>query len=371
MPTNPQLPVHSSKIAFYISAHGFGHASREQAVINILAQSGAHVYVRANAPTKFFPHAADYHPERYDVGMINPDPISVDIPATIAAYQAFLARQADIIAREVAFIRSHGIQLVVVDMPPLGCEVAAAAGVPCVVITHFTWDWVYEHYVAEAPEFAPIIESIRASYAKTTLALQIQIPYPHEFPMFPVVEKIPGIANTTTRSRAEVRAEFGVPADHRVAVLSMGGHEWGQTDIRALAALRGWTFLVMPSSYEQVRGQPQFRVVPTEYPAYHNIIAASDVLVGKAGGSTVAEVIKHHTPMIHTVNSNWRENALLDATLRDHCHSLYLPKADFERASWADALDDFVAQPYIWRATPMNGAEAAAARVLEFAGQLS
>jgi hypothetical protein len=113
-----------------------------------------------------------------------------------------------------------------------------------------------------------------------------------------------------------------------------------------------------------VQGDPRFLLIPQEYPNFQNLIAASDVLIGKAGGSTVAEIIAHQTPMIYTLNDDWRENDLMKVTLDQYAHSLFLEKPDFERGAWADHLDTFAAQPYVWPTVPMNGAEAAADRLL-------
>ena len=53
------------------------------------------------------------------------------------------------------------------DAPPLACAAAAAAGIPSVVISNFTWDWIYEGYAerfdTDAPEVLPII---RDAYAQ-------------------------------------------------------------------------------------------------------------------------------------------------------------------------------------------------------------
>lgn len=351
-------------IAYYVSAHGYGHAARQQAVIQALSACGARVFVRSAAPAKFFTSAVHHHPVRTDIGMIQPGPMQVDPAATARAYRELLERQPVLIQQELAFIRAEQIDLIAADMPPVACEIAATAGIPSVVLTHFTWDWIYAHYVSRIPEFAPVVEAITASYGKATLALQMQVPIPHPFPMFPHVEPIPGVAKTPTRTREEIRADFAVPDDMKMAVLSMGGHEWGKTDVRALQQLEGWRFLVMPGAYAQVQGDERFLLIPQEYPNFHNLIAASDVLIGKAGGSTVAEIIAHQTPMIYTVNDDWRENELLVATLDRYAHSLYLDKADFEQGAWADHLDVFVAQPAPWPDVPMNGAEVAAERLI-------
>jgi L-arabinokinase len=351
------------RIAFYISTHGFGHAARQQAIIQELAQRGVQVYVRTGTPPKFYTAAYHYHQERYDIGVIMPGVMQVDAAATFAWYSDFLQRQPEIVEREAAFIREHNIQLVAVDMPPIGCEIAARANVPSVVLTHFTWDWVYEHYLPDFPQYQFIVDSLKASYAKASLLLEM--PFAHEMSVFPHIEKIPLVINPVTKTRAEICADFAIPANHNIALPGMGGQGWGSGDVSALRDFKAWTFLLTPDAYDQVRAIPHCRCVPMDYPGYHNLIAAADVVIGKAGWSTVAEAIGHRTPMLYTLNDNWRENALLEAALQDYGSSLYIPKTDFENGAWLDVLDNVAHRPHSWRDITTNGAAVAAEKLIQ------
>lgn len=347
---------------FYVSSHGFGHAARQQGLIAALASAGVRVHVRSAAPAKFFTAAHRLHAQRYDIGMIQPDPLRYDVAASAAWYADFIAREPDLIAHEVAYAQQHRVRLILSDMPPVACAVGAAVGVPTVIISHFTWDWVYEHYVARCPAFQPIIAHITRQYAQATLALQM--PFAHPFPQFARVEPVGLFANRPTRSRHQVRALFHVPSDHRVALLTMGGHSWGRTDVQAIANVDGWTFLVMPSAYEAVAHLGHVRCVPTDLPAYHDLIAAADVVIGKAGGSTVAEVIAHGVPMIYTLADDWRESALLDAALCQHGRGLRLAQEAFEQGTWAAHLEQAVALPPAHAPLPIDGPAQACARLL-------
>lgn len=352
-------------IAYYISSHGFGHAARQSAIIRRLAEQGTKIYVRSAAPAKFFDFPnVYYHQQAYDVGLIQPDALHVDVEASFAAYQIIIDDKTAIIAQEVAFIQQNDIKLIVGDMPPLAFEIAAETHIPSVAITHFTWDWVYDHYSAGYPQAKGIIEGIRQMYGKATLALQL--PFAHQFDMFPTVEQIPLLANTPTRSRDEICAELAIPPEHKIGLLSMGGMNWQGGGIDQLEKFNDWTFLVTPSIWEASNQQPNIRLIPTDFPNYHDLIAAADVVVGKAGGSTVAECIAHHTAYIYTTRADYRENELLDAALREHANSQFIPKDEFEGGAWLEWLNPVVARSYAWENIPYNGAEVAAQRLLQF-----
>jgi hypothetical protein len=52
-----------------------------------------------------------------------------------------LHRDADLlVAQEICFIKENKIDLVVGDIPPLGFEIVARAGLPSVAVTNFTCD---------------------------------------------------------------------------------------------------------------------------------------------------------------------------------------------------------------------------------------
>lgn len=352
-------------IAYYISAHGFGHAARQQAVINEIVKHGIQVHVRSAAPQKFFRNATTYHHQAYDVGMKQHDALHFDVDASLKAMADFIAAQDALIEDELAFIQANDIQLIVSDMPPVAIEIAAQANIPSVAITHFTWDWVYDYYTDDYPQYHHVVDAIRESYSKTTLALQIQHPLPHKFDMFPQVEPIPMLHNPTTQTPQAIRAMLDVPEGYKLGLVSMGGHTWSGINIEALKAYQDWIFCITPSTWEQVKDTPErFRLIPQEASDYQNFIAAADVLVGKAGGSTISEIIAHRTPMIYTTQNNWHEAALLDETLKQVAASHYIPVEDFMAGAWLNELEPFMTIPHQWAEIPINGAEIAARKII-------
>ncbi len=114
-----------------------------------------------------------------------------------------------------------------------------------------------------------------------------------------------------------------------------------------------------------MRDLPNTRLIPTEYAGYHNLIAAADVVIGKAGGSTVAECIGHRTPFIYTVREGYIENDLLCSALDRYAHARYIPRADFEAGDWVERLDDFIREPYEWPDIRIDGAQVAAGKLME------
>ncbi|MGB1286525.1 MAG: hypothetical protein ACPG7F_08335, partial [Aggregatilineales bacterium] len=100
-----------TKIIFYVTGHGYGHAARQQAIIRELTKRGAEVHVRSAAPHKFFDHAHTHRQLATDAGMVQPYSLHVDPAATLENCERFIAHEPALIAEEVAYIRAHEIQI--------------------------------------------------------------------------------------------------------------------------------------------------------------------------------------------------------------------------------------------------------------------
>ena len=350
-------------IAFYISSHGFGHAARQKPIIDLLSQQGFPIYIRTAAPQKFFTAPqTDYHHQRYDIGLIQPDALHVDVRASFRWYGDFLKQQTKLIASETSFIRKQNIQLIVADMPPIAAEIASQAGIPCIMITSFTWDWIYEYYMDDYPQYHFIVDAIRTSYAKTTLALQM--PFAHPFDMFPNVLTIPLVCTPTTKTASEVRAEFQISDEQHIALVSMGGMSWESHELALLAEYPNWVFLLPEMKSVDLGDLHNIRQVPLTYANYHNLIAASDLVIGKAGGSTVSECIAHRVDMIYTIRDDYRENELLHNALQAHSGSRFVEKHEFNPQTWLSMLDSVTNAPKQELAILTNGADVAVHHII-------
>src|SRR5215213_8069459 len=98
-------------VVFYVTGHGFGHAVRQTAIINALAQRRPDVaiVVRTSvAPwllARSLTAGVRLEPGPVDTGAVQRGSLDVDIPATLAAAQAFYAGRETWLAREAAALR--------------------------------------------------------------------------------------------------------------------------------------------------------------------------------------------------------------------------------------------------------------------------
>ena len=235
-------------IAFYISGHGFGHASRDIEVLNALGRLAPHapVAVRTSAPKWLFDltltRPVDFYTRECDTGVVQIDSLSLDEAETVRRASAFHDRLDALAADEADWLASIDARLVVGDIPPLACAAAHAAGVPAIAMGNFTWDWIYEGYRKWLAPGSDLIEKLGAAYALADTALRL--PMHGGFATMREVVDLPFIARRSTRAPVDTRAQLGLPTDQRLALLSFGGYGLQRIDLGAVAGLTGYTIVV-------------------------------------------------------------------------------------------------------------------------------
>jgi hypothetical protein len=359
-------------IVFYISGHGFGHASREVEVINRLGELAPILIRSAVSPallTRTVLVAYELLAGACDTGVIQSTSVAHDDEATvreaITFYETFDAR----VEAEVALLRSRGVRLIVSDIAPLAFPVAARLGVPAIAISNFTWDWIYETHPQFLPGGASAIALIRSCYRQAALALEL--PFSGGFEIFPTVEKLPLIARRPTRSRAETRAFFNLPADGHIALLSFGGYGLASLDLSHLDCGPAWTVVTTDSVSqsrvlpEHVRSVPERSFIASGF-RYEDLVAAVDVVITKPGYGIIAECIATDTAMLHTSRGAFREAAVLTEALPRFVRSRFISQTDLFSGTWHAALDGVVRQPSPPETLATNGAEIVEGKIREW-----
>jgi len=364
-------------VVFYISGHGFGHASRDVEILHALAAivPGLRLIVRTAVQpallerTLRVPH--DLRPGACDTGIIQRSSIEQDDPRTIDAAIEFYTDYDARVAAEVAALSDDRVSIVVGDIAPIAFEVASRLGVPGVAVGNFTWDWIYDTHPAmttRAPWIAPLL---RASYAKATLALQL--PFAGGFEVFRDVRPMPLVARHPTRTRAETRAHFGLPADRPIVLLSFGGYGLPDLDIGAIDALDRWSVVTTdrirsaataPPSH--VHLIPEQAFIATGF-RYEDLAGAVDVVLTKPGFGITAECISTGTAMLYTSRGEFREYDVLVRDLPRYVRSRFLSNADVLTGRWRAALDALLAQPAPPERMPATGAADVATAIVSAA----
>lgn len=356
-------------VVFYITGHGLGHATRMIAVMQALREAGAalRLFARTSAPRAFFAaHLGEdvtVAPGAVDVGTVQHDSLRLDKRASLLAYSAFLAERPDRVAGEARWLQEVGAVLVVGDIPPLAFEAAAAAGVPGIAITNFSWDWIYASYVEEEPAFAPLLRQIREAYARA--ALLLRLPLHGDLSAFPVVRDIPLIARRVPRDRPAVRAALGLSEEEPLVVLSFGGFDLYGIDFGRLGALGDYRFAV---SREVVGAPPNVLGIPQTLLRHDELVAAADAVITKPGYGIVSECLAHRIPVVYTSRGEFAEYGPLVEGLHRYTAATFISNEDLLAGRWEPALRTVIGAPLPGERLEPTGAAVAARILLEAAG---
>jgi UDP:flavonoid glycosyltransferase YjiC (YdhE family) len=274
-------------IVFYISGHGFGHASRTIELISAVVdrQPGLRIIVRSQVAAWLFarsaPHGVELSPVETDTGVVQIDSLRLDAEATITRATDFMRTFAARVETEVSFLHSVDAHLVVADLPPLGIAAAHDAGLQAIAYGNFTWDWIYEHYDGGSE----LARQIGAIYSRTALALRL--PMWGGFETMTEVRDLPFVARHSNRDPEDTRRALGIPLRERVVLVSFGGY-----------GVAGASRPAVPGYHVLWPGDVDESAMYDRGYRYVDLVRAADVVVTKPGYGIISECIANGTALI-------------------------------------------------------------------------
>ncbi len=333
------------KIRYYISGHGLGHASRGCQIINTLRRlyPELQVEVVSNAHGWFFDGflspGVPVARRQLDVGVVQRDSLVMDEVETLRAARLLQLESPRLIENEARSLRESGIDLTVSDISSKVFPAARRAGIQGVGIANFTWEWIYQDFAARHSDYADVVTALHEEYRQASKYLLF--PFHGDFPAEVPQQELPLVARRACRPRDEVRKKLGLPADRQVALVSFGGFGVDGLDLKALARLKDWTFLIesrMGSGAENVQV-----VAPRALP-YPDLVAAADVVVTKPGYGIVSEAIANDTAVLYVSRGAFREQALLVQALSRFARACEIDQDALLRGDWGPFLERAVTQ---------------------------
>ncbi|GMQ02600.1 hypothetical protein CsSME_00048747 [Camellia sinensis var. sinensis] len=351
--------------AYYVTGHGFGHATRVVEVVRHLILAGHDVHVVTGAPDFVFTTEIQ-SPRLFlrklvlDCGAVQADALTVDRLASLEKYSETAVKPRDsILAMEVEWLNSIKADLVVSDVVPVACRAAADAGIRSVCVTNFSWDFIYAEYVmAAGNHHRSIVWQIAEDYSHCEFL--IRLPGYCPMPAFRDAIDVPLVVRRFHKSRKEARKELGIGEDVKLVILNFGGQPAGWK-LKEEYLPSGWLCLVCGAS-DNTELPPNFiKLARDVYTP--DVIAASDCMLGKIGYGTVSEALAYKLPFIFVRRDYFNEEPFLRNMLEYFQGGVEMIRRDLLTGQW---------KPYLERAVSLkpcyeggiNGGEVAA-RILQ------
>jgi hypothetical protein len=356
-------------IAYYISAHGYGHGVRSCDIVRSLLQlrPELHLILVTDLPQEFLanrlaPAGFEYRQAAFDVGMIQLDSIRADIPATLERVQRLAVLRPELIRAEAEFITRRNVRLVVADIPSIPLESAAAADIPGVAVGNFSWDWIYSAHTAQDERWRKVTHAFAEGYRQSRLLLRL--PFHAEMEVFPRIEDIPLLAAPGCVRREEIAGLTGARPEIPWVLLAFTSLDWDETALRGVERLTGYEFFTVPPLGWQRRNM---HAVDPNAIRFSDVLCSCDMVVSKPGYGILSDCAVNRKPLIYTDRQGFAEYPILEKALRRFFRSAYLPSERLYRGDLRQALEAIAQAPEPKETLSCGGGAVAARRLLEFA----
>lgn len=322
------------RVAYYISSHGFGHASRAAQIMAALP-SQCEIFARTLADPEFLARESgrEVTVERlaFDFGAWQRSNMSIDWDKTFETAMAVHAASHARLDAEVDFLRRTRIDIVVSDIPPTPLLAAARAGLPSVCVANFTWVEVFRRAAREHAGRQRFLRELVREYGAATMLLRpgfaLRMPY------FRRRADIPYIARRGRSIRRALTETFAIPRRNRLVLTYFG--KWGLDELalERLSRLVDVTFLSFDADVE-----PFVRLSPSKW-KFEDVVASVDAVLAKPGYGTMGECMANGTPVIYYPRSEFSEYFALRRELERWGGAVRLSSQDFAACRWGQALD--------------------------------
>lgn len=346
------------KIGCFISPHGFGHATRTTAVLEAILclQPELHPHLFTTVAEGVFRQTLPkltYHKTIVDVGMVQTSALQTNIPKTIDRLEALVPFNEELLnelAQQCADCR-----FILSDIAPLGIAVARRAAIPSVLVENFTWDWIYAPYCRQFPRLSAFAEYFGNLLATADIHIKTE----------PLCQTGPcdlhcgPIFRETREEHSSIR-EWLNSGNRPIVLITMGGVD-EQLDFTGMLSLHPELFFVLCGCKKTQQPCPNVLELGREISIYHpDLIAAADLVVCKAGYSTIAECCQAGARVISVGRDDFAETAPLEKYLQKRLGAACISPAAFHAGEWFDLVKNLLTEP---RPAPAkeNGAAVVAA----------
>lgn len=284
-------------IGVYISSHGFGHMTRCLGILeNILNTSDYNLYIACGKRQNDF---ARIYLEKYkdriiykdlltDIGLINKKK-SLEIDKFLLQQQLleFTSSWVNVVNDEYDFLKNLNVKCIVSDISPIGTLVGHKLQIPVVLITNFTWVEQYEYIGIDES----IIDRYRQAYSYVTKFIKYDLCLSINSVNCQEVYEVGFTCREIDIDKVEkIKKQYGK------SIMVTCGKSANLNTIN----IKNFNGTIFTTSGIDITCDEDCNVVnlPIDILDTQNYIAASDMVITKAGWGTIAEAVLGHTNLV-------------------------------------------------------------------------
>lgn len=152
--------IKNKVITFYISDHGFGHASRNIPIIRYILEANNDIKViikTGKAQGSFIKDLigevngrVSYFFESMDIGLVlKENSLDIDKNKLTEKVLEYLNSFKERIAKEIEFLHYNNVNLIISDIVPWIFKCSKKLNIPSILISNFTWVEIYKEHLGE------------------------------------------------------------------------------------------------------------------------------------------------------------------------------------------------------------------------------
>jgi len=288
-------------IPIYISSHGFGHMTRCLAIIEqILETTDKEVYIASGETQVQFAMAylarfsvrVTYNAILTDVGLVNEDgSLAVNKDALTEELTSYIYNFDKVVKNEVDFLKSKDVNCVLTDISCIGIDVAKHLGVSSIGVTNFTWLEQYSFLGLDQT----ILDFFESKYSMMDHVLLYDLAT-DEFIKFitkhniNVLDKIGLVTRPIDLQKIRhLKLRYEKPV-----FVSFGK----STSMETLHINYDGTIISTMGTHVEVNENGRHIELMHSTLDTQNFIAASELVISKAGWGTIAEAIVAGVPLV-------------------------------------------------------------------------
>lgn len=295
-------------IAIYVSSHGFGHMSRIVAILEYLLNCDEEIYLvcgkeQINYAKDVFCNYEKkivYKELLTDIGLVNlENELEYNKELTEKALFNFISKASEVVDTEVSYLSRKDLRFIITDISPIGSLIAKKLNVICLGISNFTW---YDQY-----EYLGMDQKILEFFLEAYLLIDKFYQYPlsifnHKNYFMNEIKDIGFVARKVDHIKIS-----GIKKKYGKYIYFSFGKSIKKDNFKI-------TGTIPVLSNFAING---IKLIPQNSPDFHNYVAASSLVIAKAGWSTVAEALIYSRKLVLIERKNNFEDAQIIKVLKN------------------------------------------------------
>ena len=373
----------AAAIVFYVSGHGFGHASRTIEVINALLarRPETRVGVRTSAPRWLFDLTVKgkvaFSTLECDTGVVQIDALTLDEADTIRRAWSFHSDLVTRAASETRVLRELGAGLIVGDIPAAGLRGKRRVG--------DTVDRPWQLHVGLGLCRLPACASCAVAATGDPRCVRQVVDGAAAADVGRLRDLLerqghPVHRAARGRTREEVCKILKLPSDKPIVLVSFGGYGLPGLDTDVLSKFKKYTVVgtanvaVGRTRKETPTAERKGAFININEEAmydagirYEDLVGAAEVVVTKPGYGIISECIANDAAVLYTSRGHFPEYDVIVEDMPKYLRTSFINQEELFGGKWEPYLDKLLAQsrPRNYKKPETNGADVAAEVLLK------